>query len=115
MQMRGGAFVELVRAGSGGQFSFSSTLPGITRGNHFHTRKIERFVVIGGQGLIELRKYRSTETVEFRLDGAQPAYVDMPIWYTHKIRNIGETELLTAFWVNEVFNPVDSDTFSEPV
>jgi UDP-2-acetamido-2,6-beta-L-arabino-hexul-4-ose reductase len=110
-----GAFVELVRAGSGGQFSFSSTLPGITRGNHFHTRKIERFVVIGGQGLIELRKYRSTETVEFRLDGAQPAYVDMPIWYTHKIRNIGETELLTAFWVNEVFNPVDSDTFSEPV
>jgi UDP-2-acetamido-2,6-beta-L-arabino-hexul-4-ose reductase len=110
-----GAFVELVRTGSGGQFSFSSTLPGVTRGNHFHSRKIERFVVIGGQGLIKLRKYRSTQTVEFLLDGARPAYVDMPIWYTHNIRNIGETELLTAFWVNEVFDPAAPDTFSEPV
>jgi len=110
-----GAFTELIRLNSGGQVSFSTTVPNITRGNHFHTRKIERFSVIKGKALIQLRKIGTTEKLEFMLDGVHPAYVDMPIWYTHNITNIGEEELYTVFWINEVFDPTDPDTYLEKV
>lgn len=106
-----GAFVEVIRLGIGGQCSFSTTVPGITRGNHFHTRKIERFAVIKGKALIQLRKINSKETLDFYLDGDEPSYVDMPIWYTHNIKNIGTEELYTIFWINEPYNPEDADTY----
>lgn len=106
-----GAFVELIRLGIGGQCSFSTTVPGITRGNHFHTRKIERFAVIKGKALIQLRKIDSNQVFDFYLDGAEPAYVDMPIWYTHNIKNIGDEELYTVFWINEPYNPENPDTY----
>lgn len=110
-----GAFVEVIRLGIGGQCSFSTTVPGITRGNHYHTRKIERFAVIKGKALIQLRKIDTDEVLDFYLDGNEPAYVDMPIWYTHNIKNIGEEELYTIFWINEAFNQEDSDTYFETV
>ena len=106
-----GAFVEVIRLGIGGQCSFSTTVPGITRGNHYHTRKIERFAVIKGKALIQLRKIDTDEVLDFYLDGNEPAYVDMPIWYTHNIKNIGEEELYTIFWINEAFNPENADTY----
>lgn len=106
-----GAFVEVIRLGIGGQCSFSTTVPGITRGNHYHTRKIERFAVIKGKALIQLRKIDSDDVLDFYLDGNEPAYVDMPIWYTHNIKNIGDEELYTIFWINEAFNPDDADTY----
>ena len=110
-----GFFSELIRTGIGGQFSYSTTLPGITRGNHFHTRKIERFIIIGGKAKISLRKIGSTEVHEFLLDGENPSYVDMPIWYSHNITNIGTTPLITAFWINEPYNSEDADTYFENV
>lgn len=106
-----GTFVETVRIGSGGQVSFSTTVPGITRGNHFHTRKAERFAVIKGRARIELRKIGSSDVLAFELDGAQPSFVDMPVWYTHNITNIGDEELYTIFWINEFYDPADPDTF----
>jgi UDP-2-acetamido-2,6-beta-L-arabino-hexul-4-ose reductase len=106
-----GAFVEIMRAGSSGQTSYSTTVPGITRGNHYHTRKIERFAVISGKALIQIRKIDSDEVFEYILDGTEPAYVDMPIWYTHNIKNIGNTELITLFWINEPYDPEDADTY----
>jgi len=105
-----GVFVEIMRAGSAGQSSYSTTVSGITRGNHYHTRKVERFAVISGKASIQLRKVDSEEVIEYILDGEQPAYVDMPIWYTHNITNIGDTELITLFWINEPYNPEDADT-----
>ncbi len=110
-----GAFVEIIRLGIGGQCSFSTTVPGITRGNHFHTRKIERFAVIRGKALIQMRKVNTAEVFNFYLDGQEPAYVDMPIWYTHNIKNIGEEDLYTIFWINEAYNPDDADTYFESV
>lgn len=110
-----GAFVEIIRLEIGGQCSFSTTVPGITRGNHYHTRKIERFAVIKGKALIQLRKIGTSEVLDFYLDGDEPAYVDMPIWYTHNIKNIGEEDLYTIFWINEPFNPEDADTYFETV
>ncbi len=110
-----GAFVEIMRVGIGGQFSFSNTFPGAIRGNHFHTRKIERFSVIKGKALIQLRKVGTDKVYDFYLDGEKPTYVDMPIWFTHNIKNIGEEDLYTNFWINEVYDPNDSDTFFEIV
>lgn len=110
-----GAFVEVIRLGIGGQCSFSTTVPGITRGNHYHTRKIERFAVIKGKALIQLRKIGTDEVLDFYLDGTEPAYVDMPIWYTHNIKNIGDEDLYTIFWINEPYDPTDPDTYFEEV
>lgn len=110
-----GSFVEVIRLGVGGQVSFSTTVPGITRGNHYHTRKIERFSVIKGKALIQLRKIGSDEVLNFELDGENPAYVDMPIWYTHNIKNIGDEVLYTNFWINETYDAEDADTYFEEV
>jgi UDP-2-acetamido-2,6-beta-L-arabino-hexul-4-ose reductase len=84
-----GSFVETVKLHSGGQISFSTTVPGITRGNHFHTRKAERFAVIKGKARIELRRIGTDKVLNFDLDGSQPSFVDMPIWHTHNITNTG--------------------------
>ena len=110
-----GAFVEIMRAGTSGQSSYSTTVPGITRGNHYHTRKVERFAVISGKACIKLRKVNTDKVYEFYLDGNEPAYVDMPIWYTHNITNIGDDELITLFWINEPYDPEDPDTYFESV
>lgn len=110
-----GVFVETIKLGVGGQVSFSTTVPGITRGNHYHIRKIERFTVIKGKALIQLRKIGTSEVLDFYLDGSEPSYVDMPIWYTHNITNIGEDELYTQFWINEWYDPNDGDTYFETV
>ncbi|TCK67802.1 UDP-2-acetamido-2,6-beta-L-arabino-hexul-4-ose reductase [Winogradskyella wandonensis] len=106
-----GAFVEIMRSDTAGQSSYSTTVPGITRGNHYHTRKVERFAVIKGKASIKLRKINTDEVIEYLLDGDEPAYVDMPIWHTHNITNIGNTELITLFWINESYNPDDADTY----
>ena len=110
-----GSFVEIIRLGVGGQVSFSTTVPGITRGNHYHTRKIERFAVIKGKALIQLRRIGTNEVLDFYLDGDAPSYVDMPIWYTHNIKNIGDEVLFTNFWINEFYDPNDPDTYFENV
>tara|TARA_A100001015_G_C14993806_1_gene715233 strand:- start:201 stop:1307 length:1107 start_codon:yes stop_codon:yes gene_type:complete len=110
-----GSFIELSKALSMGQSSYSTTNSGVTRGNHFHTRKIERFSVIKGKARIQMRKYLTDEIISFELDGNKPSFVDMPIWYTHNITNIGKEELLTFFWINELYDENDPDTFSEIV
>ncbi|MEB8330287.1 NAD-dependent epimerase/dehydratase family protein [Flavobacteriaceae bacterium KMM 6897] len=110
-----GSFVEIARTQTSGQFSFSTTVPGITRGNHFHTRKAERFAVISGKALIQLRKIGTDKVIDYYLDGTEPAYVDMPIWHTHNIKNIGKEELITLFWINEPYNPENADTYFEDV
>ena len=110
-----GSFVETVKLNSGGQISFSTTKPGITRGNHFHIRKAERFAVIKGKVRIQLRKIGTDEVLNFELDGKEPAYVDMPIWYTHNITNIGDEDVYTIFWISEFFDQYDPDTYFEKV
>jgi UDP-2-acetamido-2,6-beta-L-arabino-hexul-4-ose reductase len=110
-----GIFVETIKSRLGGQFSFSITLPGITRGNHFHIRKIERFTVIKGLAVIELRRIGTPDVLHFELSGEKPSFVDMPVWYTHNITNIGKEELITLFWINEFFDPNNSDTYFESV
>lgn len=111
-----GNFVETIKLNTGGQVSYSTTKPGITRGDHFHIRKAERFAVIKGKARINIRKTGTNEVINFYIDADEnPAYVDMPVWYTHNITNIGESELFTLFWVNEIYNQNDPDTYYENV
>ncbi|HTX88688.1 MAG TPA: NAD-dependent epimerase/dehydratase family protein [Bacteroidales bacterium] len=110
-----GSFTEVLKHGSSGQFSFSVTRPGITRGNHFHTRKAERFIVIRGSATIKLRRTGTDQILSFNLDGKEPAYVDMPVWFTHNITNTGNEDLYTLFWTGEHFDPDNPDTFYEQV
>tara|TARA_B100000579_G_scaffold358943_1_gene315488 strand:- start:34 stop:1146 length:1113 start_codon:yes stop_codon:yes gene_type:complete len=110
-----GMFSELARTFSEGQTSYSITKKGEIRGNHFHTRKIERFSVIKGKAKIQLREILSEEVLEFIIDGDQPSYVDMPVWYTHNIQNIGDEDLITVFWINEHYTEDTSDTYLENV
>jgi UDP-2-acetamido-2,6-beta-L-arabino-hexul-4-ose reductase len=98
-----------------GQAFFSLTKPGITRGNHFHRRKIERFCVVRGQAVIRLRQIGTDRIIEYQVSGEEAAAVDMPVFHTHNITNTGPDDLLTLFWTNEFFNPDNSDTFFEEV
>ncbi|MEK6749961.1 MAG: NAD-dependent epimerase/dehydratase family protein [Pseudomonadota bacterium] len=112
--VRGGLY-EAVKSENGGQMFFSTTKPGIARGNHYHTRKIERFLVTNGEATIRLRKLFSQEIFSFAVTGTAPCYIDMPTFYTHNITNTGNDILTTAFWAHEIFDRQDPDTFSEQV
>ncbi|MEV7985801.1 NAD-dependent epimerase/dehydratase family protein [Micromonospora sp. NPDC085948] len=111
-----GALVETVKAhGGAGQTFCSTTRPGITRGEHFHLAKVERFVVLRGTAEISLRRVGDTDVVRFPVSGDQPVVVDMPTMWAHNITNTGPDELLTLFWTNELFDPERPDTWPEPV
>lgn len=112
---RGTLFEASRSSGGGGQTFLSWTHPGITRGDHFHLRKIERFLVVEGEALIRIRRVLGDEVWTYRVNGRAPAAVDMPTMHTHSIENIGDRPLLTLFWTNEVFDPAAPDTYSDPV
>jgi len=110
-----GRFSELIRSNSKGQFSFSTTNKKFVRGNHFHTKKIERFSVIQGKAQIELRVIGKKEKIKYVLNGSKPAYVDIPIWHIHNIKNLGEETLITTFWTNEFYDEKKPDTYYQKV
>lgn len=111
-----GSFFEIVRSRGGtGQTSFSTTAPGITRGDHYHRRKIERFTVLAGEAEISLRRLFDDEVYTYRISGDEPKSVDMPTLYSHNIRNVGKETLFTAFWTNDIFDPIEPDTIAEIV
>jgi len=111
-----GTFVETVRCRGGeGQASVSTTVPGITRGEHYHLSKIERFAVIQGTATIALRRMFYNDVIEFPVSGDTPCAVDMPVGWAHNITNTGEDALITQFWSHELFRPEAPDTFPHPV
>lgn len=111
-----GGFTEVIRAhGGAGQTSFSTTQPQVTRGQHYHRRKVERFAVVSGNGVIRLRRALTDEVLEIPVTGDEPTAVDMPTMWAHSITNSGSAPLLTLFWSNEIFDPSAPDTFAENV
>lgn len=110
-----GVFTETVKSLGVGQSSVSTTVPGITRGQHFHLAKLERFAVIQGEATIALRRLFHTDIEVFEVSGDAPVAIDMPIGWVHNITNIGETELVTQFWCQDLFDPDNPDTFPENV
>jgi UDP-2-acetamido-2,6-beta-L-arabino-hexul-4-ose reductase len=111
-----GGLVEAVKShGHGGQTFFSTTKPGVTRGEHYHLSKVERFVVVSGEAQIRLRRVLHDDVITFRVSGDEPVAVDMPTMWVHNITNIGGDDLLTLFWTNEIFDPREPDTYAERV
>lgn len=111
-----GSFTEIIRTLDRGQFSVNISRPGVTKGQHWHHTKNEKFVVVKGHGLIQLRKIGSGEVIEFEVSGDRIEVVEMIPGYTHNIINLSETEdLVTLMWCNECFDPDKPDTYFEKV
>ena len=110
-----GALAEFVKSAGFGQLFVSRTKPGVTRGNHYHHTKTEKFLVVEGEAVVRLRKYDGDEVIEYRVRGEEFRVIDIPPGYTHSIENVGTTDLVTLFWASEVFDPNRPDTYSLPV
>lgn len=110
-----GSLYEAVKTMHGGQAFVSLTKPGVTRGNHFHFAKVERFLVVQGEAEIKLRRLLDDQVTTFKVSGREPVYVDMPTLHTHAITNVGSDDLITLFWSNEIFDPDRPDTHWENV
>lgn len=106
-----GSFTEFIRTSERGQVSVNISRPGIVKGNHWHNTKNEKFLVVSGDGLIRFRKIDSDEIIEYRVSGKKLQVVDIPIGYTHSISNIGDTDMVTVMWANEVFDSKRPDTY----
>ncbi len=105
-----GSFTEFIKSNDIGQISVNISKPGITKGNHWHNTKNEKFLVVSGEGVIRFRKVDSKEIIEYKVSGENLEVVDIPVGYTHSIINTGERDLVTIMWVNEIFNQEKPDT-----
>jgi UDP-2-acetamido-2,6-beta-L-arabino-hexul-4-ose reductase len=106
-----GSFTEFIRTPDRGQVSINVSKPGITKGNHWHHTKNEKFLVVSGKGVIRFREINSDEVIEYFVSGDKMEVVDIPTGYTHNIENLGDTDMVTVMWVNEPFDPDKSDTY----
>ncbi len=110
-----GSFTEIIRTPERGQFSVNISKPGITKGNHWHNTKNEKFLVVSGRGVIRFRRVDSNEVLEYYVSGDKLEVIDIPVGYTHNIENLGESDMVTFMWSNECFNPDKPDTYFEIV
>lgn len=110
-----GWLFELIKSQAFGQIFVSKTLPGITRGDHYHDTKLEKFCVIQGEGIIRFRKIDSVEILEYPVNDEDIKVVDIPPGYTHSIENIGTQEMICLFWANQIFDSQKPDTYFLPV
>jgi UDP-2-acetamido-2,6-beta-L-arabino-hexul-4-ose reductase len=107
-----GSFTEFIKTPDRGQVSVNVSKPGITKGNHWHHSKTEKFMVVSGEGTIRFRKIDEGEIFEYKVSGEKLEVVDIPPGYTHNITNTGTMDLVTVMWANEIFDPDKPDTYS---
>lgn len=105
-----GSFTEIIRTFDRGQMSVNISKPGITKGNHWHNTKNEKFVIVSGKGVVRFRKYGEDKVIEYYASGDKIEVIDIPTGYTHNIENLGDTDLVTLMWCNEPFDPEKPDT-----
>lgn len=110
-----GSFTEFLKTHEYGQVSVNVAKPGIVKGNHWHHSKNEKFLVVSGKGLIQFRDINNTEVIEYYVSGDKLEVVDIPTGYTHNIINVGDTDLVTVMWANELLDKEKPDTFFEEV
>lgn len=112
-----GSFTEIIRTADRGQFSVNISKPHITKGNHWHHTKNEKFAVVSGRGVIRFRNMNDpdAEVIEYFVSGDRIEVLDIPTGYTHNIENLGDTDMVTFMWCNECFDPDKPDTYFEPV
>jgi len=110
-----GSFTELLKTPDRGQMAVNIIKPGITKGQHWHNTKNEKFVVVSGKGAICFRKIGTDEVIKYSVSDEEIEIIDVPVGYTHSIINTGETDMVAFIWCNEVFDPNNPDTFFEEV
>lgn len=110
-----GSFTEFLKSPDRGQVSINISKPGITKGQHWHHTKNEKFLVVNGKGVIRFRKPDEEKVIEYFVSGDKLEVVDIPVGYTHNIENLGETDMVTVMWCNEIFDPEHPDTYFLPV
>ena len=110
-----GSFTEFIKTPDRGQVSVNISKPGITKGNHWHNTKNEKFLVVSGNGVIRFRKIGSDKIIEYYVSGDKLEVVDIPPGYTHNIENLGDNDMVTIMWANECYNPDKPDTYYEEV
>ena len=106
-----GSFTEFIKTPERGQVSVNISKPGITKGNHWHNTKCEKFLVVSSKGVIRFRKIDSDVVLEYNVSGENLEVVDIPVGYTHNIENTGDTDMVTIMWANEPFNKERPDTY----
>ena len=106
-----GELAEFLKSPSIGQVFVSRTVPGVTRGNHYHQTKTEQFLVIEGEGVIRMRHIEGSEIIEYKVRGEDFQVVDIPPGFTHSIENTGTRVMVTLFWATEIFDPARPDTY----
>ena len=110
-----GMLFESIKAEQSGLTFASTTKIGVTRGNHYHVDKFERFIVLDGNATIRFRRLFNSNVESFTVSGEKPSYVDIPTFTTHNITNTGSTNLLTLFWSNVFYDEHNPDTYFEEV
>lgn len=110
-----GSFTEFLKTEEFGQVSINISKPGITKGQHWHHSKNEKFLVVSGEGVIQFRKIGEEKVIEYKVSGEKLEVVDIPTGYTHNIINTGTVDMVTVMWANEKFDPNKPDTYYEEV
>ncbi len=110
-----GSFTEFIKTPDRGQVSINISRPGITKGEHWHHTKNEKFLVVSGEGVIRFRRIDNEEIIEYHVSGNKLEVVDIPVGYTHNISNTSQTDMVTVMWCNEMFDPENPDTFFDRV
>jgi len=110
-----GSFTEFLKSPISGQVSVNVSKPGITKGQHWHHTKNEKFLVVSGKGVIRFRKIDEEKIIEYIVSGEKLEVIDIPVGYTHNIENLGQTDMVTVMWCNELFDPAKPDTYFEEV
>lgn len=117
-----GSFSEFIRTDNHGQVSINISKPGIVKGQHWHNNMVERFLVVSGRGLIQLRKEGLDDNgnrypvLNFEVSGENLQVVEMIPGYTHNLVNLSDTEdMVTVIWANGCFNPHRPDTYYDVV
>jgi len=105
-----GSFTEVLKSHASGQVSINISKPGIVKGNHWHHTKNEKFLVVSGKGVIRFRNVFEDKIYEYFVSGEKLEVIDIPTGYTHNIENLGDTDMVTLMWVNEVFDKDNPDT-----
>ena len=110
-----GKLIEVFKLPNFGQVYYVTANPGVVRGDHYHSRKEEKFCVIEGEAKISLKNRETAEIKEFIVSGGNPELIDIPSGWIHNIKNIGKNEVKLLAWANEVYNPEDPDTYLEKI
>ena len=108
-----GSFTEALHSAERGQVSVNVSRPGIAKGQHWHHTKHEKFLVVSGRGEINFRMADDPngKVITYKVSGEKLEVVRIPPGYTHNIVNVGDTDMVTLMWANEVFDPTNPDTF----